>query len=213
MGQRDKNLISPDDVLVRVEETPNPYALKFVTNHAFKREGKASFKSREESASLPLVFSLFDLPGVIQVYLYQNTLTLTHQGQMEEGELVQQVVSVIQTRMSVHNPDFVQEESLMGGYSEKEGKFIQRKKLKDYGDSESLEEIQKIEAILDRTVRPGLQSDGGDIEVIEFKNNQLKVLYQGACGGCPSAMMGTLDAIQNILQYETKNENLLVIPI
>ena len=38
-------------------------------------------------------------------------------------------------------------------------------------------------------------------------------MYQGACGGCPSAMMGTLDAIEGILQNELKNPELRVRPI
>ena len=66
--------------------------------------------------------------------------------------------------------------------------------------------MDRIEEILDRTVRPGLQADGGDIEIVEFTNDDLKILYQGACGGCPSAMMGTLDAIQGILRNELENE-------
>ena len=74
-------------------------------------------------------------------------------------------------------------------------------------------EILKIEEVLDRTIRPGLQADGGDVEVIRFADNILEISYQGACGGCPSAMYGTLDAIQNILRFELKNEDLRVAPI
>ena len=73
--------------------------------------------------------------------------------------------------------------------------------------------IIKIEEILDRTVRPGLQADGGDLEVMSFENDEVKISYQGACGGCPSAMTGTLSAIENILQQELNNPNLTVIPL
>jgi Fe-S cluster biogenesis protein NfuA len=51
-------------------------------------------------------------------------------------------------------------------------------------------------------VRPGLQADGGDLEVLELDGNILTIRYQGACGGCPSAMMGTLQAIESILREE-----------
>ncbi|MBI5415301.1 MAG: NifU family protein, partial [Candidatus Omnitrophica bacterium] len=54
--------------------------------------------------------------------------------------------------------------------------------------------------ILDQTVRPALQMDGGDIELLDYKDNVLRVFYQGACGSCPSATMGTLRAIENILR-------------
>ena len=38
--------------------------------------------------------------------------------------------------------------------------------------------------------------------VLELDGNILTVKYQGACGGCPSAMMGTLQAIEGILRTE-----------
>jgi len=63
-------------------------------------------------------------------------------------------------------------------------------------------DLQKIESILDRTVRPGLQGDGGDITVIKYENHKLEVSYEGACGTCPSSTTGTLMAIESILKDE-----------
>ncbi len=73
--------------------------------------------------------------------------------------------------------------------------------------------VTEIEEILDRTIRPGLQADGGDIEIVGFTNNELQIIYQGACGGCPSSMMGTLDAIQGILRQELNNDAITVMPV
>jgi Fe-S cluster biogenesis protein NfuA len=60
--------------------------------------------------------------------------------------------------------------------------------------------MAQINEILDQTVRPALQMDGGDIQLVDYKNNTLRVFYQGACGSCPSSTMGTLKAIENILK-------------
>jgi Fe-S cluster biogenesis protein NfuA len=75
-------------------------------------------------------------------------------------------------------------------------------------------EMQKIDEILDRTVRPGLQGDGGDIEVLSFEPKEKKVYihYQGACGTCPSSTAGTLMAIESILRDEFDPE-CQVIPV
>ena len=62
--------------------------------------------------------------------------------------------------------------------------------------------MQKIEEILDKRIRPGLQGDGGDLMVKDFKDNVLIVKYQGACGTCPSSTTGTLEAIRSILRDE-----------
>ena len=67
-------------------------------------------------------------------------------------------------------------------------------------------DLAKINAILDARVRPALQGDGGDIRIISYENNVLKIFYQGACGSCPSSAMGTLYAIQNLLRQEFNPE-------
>ncbi len=191
--------LGPEDILVRPQETPNPMALKFITNRPIKTDGKATLNSPLELAESALVRDLFAIEGVKQVHLFQNTLTVTHGGELDSEDLADQVVSVIKTRLPVHNPDF---------------EFGEEKNFRKTVDRSQLSpELQAVEEILDRTIRPGLQADGGDIEVISLENNQLKILYQGACGGCPSSMMGTLDAIQNILQQELGNDDLMVLPI
>lgn len=192
------SMIKSEDILVRTQMTPNPYALKFVVNHGLRNEGKATFVNSLEAEGLPLVYNMFLIDGVKQVHLFQNTLTVTHTGELESGDLAEQVISVIKSRLVVHDADFK-----MPGEVKKE--------VKDRSQLPAA--LQMIEEILDRTIRPGLQADGGDVEVMSFENNELRILYQGACGGCPSSMMGTLDAIQGILRQELNNDSLRVTPI
>ena len=194
----DANL-TPEDILVRVQLTPNPYALNFISNHPFKLRGKATFASQTEAEGYPLVMSLFGISGVSQVYLFQNQLTLTHDGALTTQEIVQQAESVIKTRMPIHNAAFETEDE---------------KQTVAKPDRSTLSpELREVEEVLDRTIRPGLQADGGDVEVVSYKDDTISILYQGACGGCPSAMMGTLDAIQGILQQELGKPDLKVRPL
>jgi len=188
--------IDNSQLLIRTMPTPNPYALKFVINSSFKTDGKATFNTAAESDHLPLVRDMFAIAGVKQVHLFQNTLTVTHSGELESDPLSEAVSAVIKSRMPVHDPAFGDKEP-------------ERKAKPASTDPQ----IQAIEEILDRTVRPGLQADGGDIEILSFDNNELKITYQGACGGCPSSMMGTLDAIQGILRNELQNEAITVTPV
>lgn len=62
------------------------------------------------------------------------------------------------------------------------------------------DDLPKINAIIDEHVRPFLQRDGGDLQVMDYSNKVLKIFYQGACGGCPHAAYGTLMAIQRVLR-------------
>lgn len=192
--------ISAEDVLVRAQDTPNPYAIKFVTNQQLITSGKATFSVVEECQGRPLLESLFQLPSIKQVYLFDNTVTITHDGGYPIEDLKEQVKAILKTRLPVHDPNMAPTVEVTN--------LAPEKNLDDLPP-----EIREIEEILNRTVRLGLQADGGDIEIISFENNELKILYQGACGGCPSAMMGTLDAIQNILAHELDNPDIIVIPM
>lgn len=56
-----------------------------------------------------------------------------------------------------------------------------------------METKEKVEKALEK-VRIALQADGGDIQLVDIKNNTVKVRFQGACSGCPMAQM-TLKAL------------------
>jgi len=47
---------------------------------------------------------------------------------------------------------------------------------------------EKIEQALSE-IRPHLQADGGDVELVEVENGIVKVKLTGACGGCPMSQM------------------------
>src|SRR4030042_3494296 len=67
---------------------------------------------------------------------------------------------------------------------------------------EETELLKKINELLDQRVRPALAGDGGGLEVVGLEGLILKIKYQGACGSCPSAIRGTLVAIENLLRRE-----------
>lgn len=47
--------------------------------------------------------------------------------------------------------------------------------------------IRLIEQTLDE-IRPNIQMDGGDIELVRFENGIVYVKLHGACIGCPASM-------------------------
>lgn len=59
---------------------------------------------------------------------------------------------------------------------------------------------EKIESTLDR-VRPSLQADGGDVQLVDVDDKGLvKVKLTGACGGCPMSQMTLKMGIEKILK-------------
>ncbi len=76
-------------------------------------------------------------------------------------------------------------------------------------NNEQVQGMDKVKDIIESTIRPALQADGGDLDVVGLEGNVLKIRYQGACGCCPHAAMGTLNAIQNVLRRDY-DENIVV---
>lgn len=169
---------------IQVQPTPNPNALKFILDQDVKVEGKVSFKNPGEASGITLAEALFDLRGVDQIHFFQNVITVSKFTFEPWDTLEPTVINAIENFLPDHDPNFVIKDS----------KEERRKSLSP--------ELQQIEDILDRRIRPGLQGDGGDLACLTYADNVLIVSYQGACGTCPSSTGGTLEAIRAILRDE-----------
>ena len=60
---------------------------------------------------------------------------------------------------------------------------------------------EKVEAVLTK-IRPALQADGGDVELVDVTNGVVKLKLKGACGGCPMAAMTLRNGIERILKEQ-----------
>lgn len=59
----------------------------------------------------------------------------------------------------------------------------------------------KVEAVLAQ-VRPALQSDGGDVELVDVNEGVIRLKLKGACAGCPMATMTLRHGIERILKEQ-----------
>jgi NFU1 iron-sulfur cluster scaffold homolog, mitochondrial len=140
------------------------------------------FKAGVQGVKVPLAAALLGLEHVSEVYFSGKFITITQTGAANWDKLETEVKDVILKNIAAHDPDF------------------QLEQAKDVNFVPLSGELARINSILDSTIRPALQRDGGDLEVLSLEGNVLTISYQGACGCCPHAAMGTLFAIQNILQ-------------
>ena len=60
----------------------------------------------------------------------------------------------------------------------------------------------QVEEVLDDMIRPALQNDGGDITLVEIKDNSIYVQLRGACGTCPSSTATMQFGVKNLLNEE-----------
>ena len=57
----------------------------------------------------------------------------------------------------------------------------------------------EVEKVLN-SIRPALQADGGDVELVDIDGGVVKVRLMGACGGCPMATMTLKGGIEAALK-------------
>jgi Fe-S cluster biogenesis protein NfuA len=60
---------------------------------------------------------------------------------------------------------------------------------------------EKVEAALAK-IRPTLQADGGDVELIDVTDGVVKVRLTGACGTCPMSTMTLKAGVERIVKDE-----------
>jgi len=60
---------------------------------------------------------------------------------------------------------------------------------------------EKVEQVISK-IRPMLQADGGDIELVSVEEGVVKVRLQGACAGCPGAQMTLRMGVEKQLKKE-----------
>ena len=60
---------------------------------------------------------------------------------------------------------------------------------------------EQVEAAISK-IRPALQADGGDVELVGVEDGVVQVRLVGACNGCPMATMTLRDGIERVIMEE-----------
>ncbi|MEO3946862.1 NifU family protein [Gorillibacterium sp. CAU 1737] len=61
----------------------------------------------------------------------------------------------------------------------------------------------EVQEVLDK-LRPFLQRDGGDVELVDVEDGIVKLRLQGACGSCPSSTITLKAGIERALVEEVE---------
>jgi len=165
-----------------VDLTPNPQALKFILNERLLKRESRSYKNIEDAKNDPLALGILGIPGIESVFYMDKFVTVEKNPDVDWGKIQRPFIDFIQ---SFDKNTIPAESEVTALNSEDENELL-----------------KKINSFLDQRVRPALAGDGGGLEVLGIDGFTLRIRYQGACGTCPSAISGTLNAIENLLRRE-----------
>lgn len=60
---------------------------------------------------------------------------------------------------------------------------------------------EQVQTALDK-IRPALQADGGDVELVDIEDGVVKVRLVGACAGCPMSQLTLANGVERVLKQE-----------
>lgn len=180
-------------VMLYTEQTPNPEALKYVTNRLLYR-GIADFKEKDLAAEWsPMANSLMELPYVKSVYFNNNYVTVMKELNYDWAEIMLKLKEFIK--------DFIEN----GGEVVKEGfaEFAEQQMAQSNASQfagEDGEIARKVKELIDTYVKPAVEMDGGNIEFKAFEKGRVFVTMQGSCSGCPSSTVTLKAGIEGMLK-------------
>ncbi|HNY31200.1 MAG TPA: NifU family protein [Fibrobacteria bacterium] len=179
----------------RNDPTPNPDAIKFVLDGQIVSAGSRSFRDRTLCED-PIAKRLFEIEEVVSIFFVSNVVTVTKDPFADWGVLIPRINQTLEEATEgMQSPEIARPTSpyapAYDGGSPADEQFFER----PYD-----EKMERINAIFDESVRPGLASDGGGLLVVEIVEKTVRVQYEGACGSCPSSTSGTLFFIENVLR-------------
>ena len=164
-----------------VDLTPNPQALKFILNEKLLQRETRSFNNSKEAENDPLAKAIFEIEGVVSVFYMDRFVTIEKDSKANWGKIQKPFAQLIKN----FDVSLIPEESEYRA-----------------SQAEPTAKLKQINDIIDIRVKPALAGDGGGLEILGLDKNTLTIRYQGACGTCPSAVRGTLVAIENLLKRE-----------
>ncbi len=169
---------------MHAERTPNPDSVKWVLSLPVVAAGeRAQFSEGPSEEVSPLASALFAVPGVSEVYLGPDFVTVSKDRELEWADLAEPIVGCIkqwvESGAQALGPAYEAPPSEAGS-----------------------EVVQRIVEILDRDIRPYVAQDGGEIRFAGFRDGVVEVYLQGACSGCPSSSITLKMGIEARLKEE-----------
>ena len=179
---------------IYAELTPNPNTMKFMADRViFNSNDAVEYKTPAEAkGSSELAVKLFDFPFVKSVFIASNFVTVTKTADLNWDLITFELREFVREFMLKH-------ETAVEKIPEIE---IIAEEVKAREPVEPSEYDDTIRHLLNEYVKPAVESDGGAIDFVSFKEGIVKVQLRGSCSGCPSSTLTLKDGIENLLKTE-----------
>lgn len=173
--------------MIQIENTPNPNALKFLSNKKMSEVGIKEYqKNKISEVQNDFIKSLLKIKGVELILISENFLSVKKEDNANWENIKPMVISHLNDYFYSNQKPILTKQD------------IKEKKIKTDSSSDVVKQINEV---LETKIRPAVSKDGGDIKFISFENGVVKVELRGSCSGCPSSTMTLKKGVQNLLKH------------
>tara|TARA_B110001454_G_C12674479_1_gene415234 strand:- start:145 stop:1047 length:903 start_codon:yes stop_codon:yes gene_type:complete len=179
-------------VTVYAESTPNPSAMKFVANKKLV-DTIFEFKNIDDAKISPLATKLFHFPFVKEIFIDENYVSINKYDLAEWTDIANELREVIRNFIADGN-------MIVDTTAEKPKKEVAPEINLNI---DNLDDIStEIVNVLNEYIKPAVASDGGNIMFQSYNEvtQEVSVILQGACSGCPSSTMTLKSGIEATLK-------------
>ena len=155
------------EIKITAEPLSVPAMCRFTVDRPVYPDQAYFFGSREAAEGSPLAERLFAIPGVAGVLISHQRLTVTYRTPESWQVVAKQIGAAIREHIAMGlnavNPEL-------------------QKRLPPVDVIR-----EKVQAVIDREIMPGVRSHGGVIRLLDVQGNTVFLQMGGGCQGCSSA--------------------------
>ena len=164
--------VDPTTTIRAETSQADPDTCKFTVSRTVHPGGPFFFDDSERAAGSPLVERLFAIPGVTNVLIAENVVTVGKEPAASWPVLRPQIGAVIRTLLLSAVPAILE---AAGG-------------TRTWGRSD-VELRVLVQELLDREVNRSIASHGGKISIVDVREAKLFIAMSGGCQGCGSSQV------------------------
>ena len=172
-------------MFIQTEQTPNPATLKFLPGREVMGAGTVNFTDPADAGRSPLAERLFQIEGIVGVFLGGDFISITKADDREWYLLKPAILGVVMEHFTADRPVLLEAVEAPD---------------EDVREEDS-EIVAQIKELLDTRVRPAVAQDGGDIIFQGFDRGIVYLHMMGACQGCPASTATLKMGIENMLRH------------
>ncbi len=184
-------------VTVYAEMTPNPDVMKFVANKVLNPGAPLDYSSSDDTAGSPLAEAVLNFPFVENVFISSNYVSVTKNDKIDWDMVVMETRNFISDYLR-NDKEIIKKDALQP-HAIKSDQLADKKGEEVKFNVSTGELDEKIIDALNEYIRPAVESDGGSIDFVEFKEGIVHVALRGACSGCPSSTVTLKQGIEGLL--------------